>query len=31
VLTGLLRSIDPSLKGYKFRGPEDWPELEAAL
>jgi [acyl-carrier-protein] S-malonyltransferase len=31
VLTGLLRSIDPSLKGFKFRGPEDWPELEAGL
>lgn len=31
VLTGLLRSIDAGLRGYKFRGPEDWPELEAAL
>lgn len=31
VLTGLLRSIDAGLQGYKFRGPEDWPELEAAL
>ncbi len=31
VLTGLLRSIDPALKGAKFRGPEDWPEVQAAL
>lgn len=31
VLTGLLRSIDPNLKGYKFREPDDWAEIEAGL
>jgi [acyl-carrier-protein] S-malonyltransferase len=31
VLTGLLRSIDPALKGYKFRQPDDWSEIEASL
>jgi len=31
VLTGLLRSIDPHLKGFKFREPEDWREIEADL
>jgi len=31
VLTGLLRSIDAGLRGYKFREPEDWREIEADL
>jgi [acyl-carrier-protein] S-malonyltransferase len=28
VLTGLLRSIDPSVEGRKFREPADWAEIE---
>jgi len=31
VLTGLLRSIDANLRGYKFREPDDWAGIEAAL
>jgi [acyl-carrier-protein] S-malonyltransferase len=31
VLTGLLRSIDANLRGYKFREPDDWAEIEAAF
>jgi [acyl-carrier-protein] S-malonyltransferase len=31
VLTGLLRNIDPSVKGVKFGEAEDWEKLQAAL
>jgi malonyl CoA-acyl carrier protein transacylase len=29
VLTGLLRAIDPSVKGQKFGEAEDWEKLNA--
>ncbi len=31
VLTGLLRSIDPSVQGFKFGEAEDWEKLHATL
>ena len=31
VLTGLLRNIDPNLKGVKFGEAEDWEKLQASL
>lgn len=31
VLTGLLRNIDPNLKGMKFGEAEDWEKLQASL
>jgi [acyl-carrier-protein] S-malonyltransferase len=31
VLTGLLRSIDPSVKGFKFGEAEDWEKLNEAI
>ena len=31
VLTGLLRNIDPSVKGHRFGEAEDWEKLQAAL